>query len=83
MSQPANIGPQENPRTSPSNVARTSPKDLIWSSWGRPEMTSRERPNLTFKGGPCEVDSWRPQDVLKMFLEDVQSIQTWMSQIFF
>ena len=75
MSQPANIGPQENPRTSPSNVARTSPKDLIWSSWGRP--------NLTFKGGPCEVDSWRPQDVLKMFLEDVQSIQTWMSQIFF
>ena len=27
--QPANIGPQEVPKTSPSNVPRTSPKDSI------------------------------------------------------
>ena len=27
--QPANIGPQDVPRTSPSNVPRTSPKDPI------------------------------------------------------
>ena len=29
ISQPANIGPQDVPRTSPSNVPRTSPKDPI------------------------------------------------------
>ena len=44
---------------------------LIW----RPEMKSRGCPNLTFKGLPWEVDSGRP-------LEDLQSTQTWMSQIF-
>ena len=81
---PANIGPQDVPWVSPSNVPRTSPKDHIWPSWGRlgltfwrhPEMTSRGRPNLTFKGRPWEVDSGRP-------LEDLQSTQTWMSKIFF
>ena len=35
------------------------------TSWERPETTSRGRPNLTFKGGPWEVDSGRPQDVLR------------------
>ena len=29
LSQPANIGPQDVPRTSPSNVSSTSPKDPI------------------------------------------------------
>ena len=29
LTQPANIGPQDVPRTSPSNVPRTSPKDPI------------------------------------------------------
>ena len=30
-------------------------------------MTSRRRPNLTSKGPPEEVDSGRPQDVLRTF----------------
>ena len=29
VTQPANIGPQDDPRTPPSNVPRTSPKDPI------------------------------------------------------
>ena len=74
--QPANIGPQDVPRTSPSNVPRTFPKDPIWpprgrpnlTSWGRPEMTSRGRPNLTFKGRPWKVDLGHPQDVLSRSL---------------
>ena len=81
LTQPANIGPQDVPRTTPSNVLRTSPKDPIWPSqghldltsgrhpelmsWGRPEITSRGRCNLTFKGRPWEVDSGHPQDVLR------------------
>ena len=71
ISQPANIGPQDVPRTSPSNVPRTSPKDPIWPSQGRPDLTSQGRPemtsrgslNLTFKGRPGEVDSGCPHDV--------------------
>ena len=85
--QPANIGPQDVPRTSPSDVPRTSPKDPIWpsrgrpdlTSWGHPEMTSTGRLNLMFKGRPWEVDSRRPQDVLRTF---VQSTQTWISKFF-
>ena len=73
MSQPANIDPQDIPWTFSSNVPRTSPKDAIWpsqerlnlTSWGCPEMMSRGRPNLTFKGRPSEVDSGHPQDVLR------------------
>ena len=77
--QPANIGSQDVPRTSPSKVSMTSPKDPIWpsrgrpeltsqglsdlTSWGRLEMTSRGRLNLTSKGRPWEFDSGRPQDV--------------------
>ena len=69
------------PEDVPPNVPRTSPKDPIWpsrgcpdltsrgrpnlTSWGRPEMTSRGRLNLTFKGHPWEVDSGRPQNVLR------------------
>ena len=60
-------------------VPRTSPKDPIWPSWGRHdlkslgrpnltswehlEMTSRGYLNLTFKERPWEVDSGRPEDV--------------------
>ena len=73
ISQPANIGPQDVPRTSPSNVSRTSPKDPIWPSWGRPNltswgrfgMTSRGCPNLKFMGRPWELDLGHPQDVLR------------------
>ena len=84
VTQPANIGHQDVPKTSPSNVPRTSPKDPIWpswghpdltspgrpniASWGRPEMMSRGCPNLTLKGLPWEVDSRRPQDVLRTSL---------------
>ena len=91
QSQPANIGPQDIPRTSSSNIPRTSPKDPIWpfwvrpnlTSWGHPnltfwehpEMMSRGRLNLTFKGHRWEDDLGRP-------LEDLQSTQTWMSNFF-
>ena len=80
ITQPANFGPQDVPRTSTSNVPRTSPIDPIWPYWGRPDLTSRGRPNLTswgrpemtsrgrlnlmFKRRPLKVDSGRPQDVL-------------------
>ena len=78
--QPPNIGPRNVQRTSPSDVPRKSPKDPIWpspgrpnltswhpnlTSWGRPEMRSRGRLNLTFKWRPWEVDSGRPQEVLR------------------
>ena len=71
--QPANIGPQDVPRTSLSNLSRTFPKDPIWpsrqrpnlTSWGRPEMLSRGLLTLTFKGRPWEVDSGHPQDVVR------------------
>ena len=76
--QPANIGPQDVPRTPPSNVPRTSPKDPILPSRRCP----RGRLNLTFKGRPWEIDSGRPQDALRTSLEDLQSTQTWMSKIF-
>ena len=80
-SQPANIGPQDVPRTSHSNVPRTFPEDPIWpsrgcpqlTSWGRSNLTSRGRPNLTSRGRlnltsegrPWEVVLGRPQDVLR------------------
>ena len=43
-----------------------SPKDPIWPSRGRPDLTFWGRPNLTFSGRP---------------LEDFESTQTWMSKI--
>ena len=46
-------------------VPRTSRGRPDLTSWGRPEMTSWGRPNLTFKGRLWEVDSGRPQDVLR------------------
>ena len=70
--QPANIGCQDVPRTSHSDVLRTSTKDLIWPSqgcphltfWGRFEMESWGRPNLTSKGRTWKADMGRPQNVL-------------------
>ena len=90
MSQPANIDPQDVPWTFPSNVPWTSPKDPIWpsqerpnlTSWGYPEMTFRGRPNLTFKGRSWEVDSGRPQDVLRTFPRGSSEYSTWMFQHF-
>ena len=91
--QPANIGPQDIPRTPPSNVPRTSSKDPILpsrrcpdlTSRGRPNLTSRGRLNLTFKGRPCEADSGRPQDVLRTSPRgpSVYSNLDWMSKIIF
>ena len=94
-SQPANIGPQDVPRTSPSNVPRTSPKDPIWrsqgrpnlTSWGRPEMTSRGLFNQTFKGSRNDVPGRLIRDVSRTFsgrlLEDLESTRTWISKLFF
>ena len=63
--QPANINRQDVPRTFPSKVLRTSPKDSVWPSRGHPDMTSTGRPNLMFKRRRWEVDLGRPQDVLR------------------
>ena len=41
LTQSANIGPQDFPRTSSSNVRGISAKDRIWPSRGRPDLTSR------------------------------------------
>ena len=40
VTQLANIGPQDVPTTSSYNVPRTSPKDPMWLSQRRPELTS-------------------------------------------
>ena len=84
---------------SPSSVHRTSPKDPIWPSWrrldltsrGRLEMTSRRGPNLMFKGRPWQVDLGRPQDVIrtsyrghsKHFLATMWDYQLDISNFFF
>ena len=47
-------------------IPRTSPKNPIWPSWGRPDLTSREHPNVTFTRRPWEVDSGSPLEVLRM-----------------
>ena len=51
-SQPANIGPQDVLRMCPSNVPKPFPKDLIWPSLERPELTSQGRTNLRSWGHP-------------------------------
>ena len=97
--QPANIGPQDVPRTSSSNVPRTSPKGPIWPSRGLPNLTSRDvpiwRPGDVLKWRPEDALVWRSRDVPgglirdvpRTFsgrsLEDLQSTHTWMSQNFF
>ena len=99
ITQPANIRPQDVPRTPPSNLPKKSPKDPIsrhgdvpiWRpgqrpnlmSWGRPEMTSKGCTNLTFRGRPWEVNSGCPRMFSGRPLEDLQSTQTCMSRRFF
>ena len=60
LSKMANIGPQYVPKTSTSNVPKTSSEDPVWLSQGckkwRPKMTSRRRPDLTFK--VCPYGGW-------------------------
>ena len=80
--QPANIGPQDVPRTSPSKVPRTSPKDTIWPFRGRPDLTSRRRPNLTSWGRSNLTFKGRPWEVLRTSPRG-PCTQTWMSQKFF
>ena len=74
---PANIGLQDVPTTSPSNVLRTFPKDPIWpflgrldltsqarinlTSWGSPETTSKERTNLTSRNVPGRLIRGEPR----------------------
>ena len=83
-SQPANIGPQDVPRTSHSNVPRTSPKGPIWPSRGRPNLTSRGHPDLTSWGRPDMTSRAHLNLTFKgRSLEDLQSTHTWMSQNFF
>ena len=92
--EPANIGPQDVPRMSPSNVHRTSPKDPIWSFRGCPDLPSWGSPNLTSKWRSRDVLIWRSRDVPGRLiwdvprtfsgrpLEDLESTQTWMSNFF-
>ena len=55
LTQPENIGPHNVLTTSPSNAPSLSSKDPIWPSWGCPEMMSKGRRNLTFKGRSLAV----------------------------
>ena len=50
LTQPANIGPQDVPRTSPSNTTRTSPKN----PGDIPNQPPRDVPWKTFSGRPFE-----------------------------
>ena len=97
--QPANIGPQNVPRSSPSSIPRASPKDPIWPSQGDPNLTSGGRliwrPGDVLKWHPVDVLIWRWSDVPGRLirevprtfsgcpLEDLQNTQTWRSQLFF
>ena len=98
ITQPANIGPQDVPKTSPYNVPRTSPKDPIWPSGDVPIWRLGDVPIWC----PGDVLKWRPGDVLiwrsrdipgrlirdvpKTFsgrrLEDLESTETCMSKFF-
>ena len=81
----------ERPEDYPSSVPRTFPKDPIWPSWGRPnltscgppEMTSRGRPNLMFKWRPWEINSGCPQDVLRTFPREPSEYSSLDVQNFF
>ena len=89
--QPANIGPQDVRKMSLSNVPRTSPKDPIWPSRGRPNW----RPRNVLKWRPGDVLIWRSRDVPGRLtrdvhrtfsgrhLEELESTQAWMSKSFF
>ena len=79
ISQAESIGPQDIRRTSPSpNVLRTSPKDSIWSFWGRPEMKSSWLRIWRSRNVPGRLIQDVPRSFWGRSLEDLQSTQTWM-----
>ena len=59
LSQPANIGPYDVPRTPPFIIFRTSSNDCISSFWVRPHQTSWRRLDLTSQRRPI----WCPRNV--------------------
>ena len=69
-----NVSPHHVSRTSPSNFAMTPPKDPIWLSlkhpnrtcWRCSEIMSRRCPNPAFRQLSWQLDSGRPQGVLRM-----------------
>ena len=91
ITQPANIGPQDVPRTSPFSVPRSSPKDPIWPS-GNVTISRLGDVQIWRRG---DVLIWRSRDVPGMLirdvpktfsgrsLEDLGSTQTCMSNFFF
>ena len=99
FTQPANIGPQDVPRTSPINVPRTSPKDPICPPRGHPVWRPGDfpiwHPGDVLKWRPGDVLIWRPRDVPGSLIRDIprtfsgrpleylESTQTWMSNFFF
>ena len=96
--QPADIGPQDVPRTSTSNIPRTSPKDPLdrpayIPSW-HPGDVPIWRPGDVLKWRPRDVSIWSSRDVPRTLirevprtfserpLEDLQSTQTWITKFF-
>ena len=91
ITQPANIGPQDVPRTSPFSVPRSSPKDPIGPSGNVTISRLGDVPICR----PGDVLIWRSRDVPGMLirdvpktfsgrsLEDLGSTQTCMSNFFF
>ena len=59
------------PRTSPSNVPRMSPRDLILPSRERPDLTSQGPANLTPRGLSGDVLIWRSRDIPERLIRDV------------
>ena len=74
------------PRTSPSNVPRTSPKDPIWPFRGRPGEFLKWRPGVVLIRRSRDIPGRLIRDVPRTFsgrpLEDIESTQTWMSNFF-
>ena len=68
ITQLANIGPCDVPRSSPSNVPWTLPKDPIWPSRGRQIRYVLEEVPIWLRG---EVLKWHPGDVLIWRSRDV------------
>ena len=86
ITQLANIGPCDVPRSSPSNVPWTFPKDPIWPSRGRQIRYVPEEVRIWLRG---EVLKWHPGDVLIWRSRDVpgrlirEALRTLSQQFFF
>ena len=86
ITQLANIGPCDVPRSSPSNVPWTFPKDPIWPSRGRQIRYVPEEVRIWLRG---EVLKWHPGDVLIWRSRDVpgrlirEALRTLSEQFFF